>query len=1157
LALLVLAQYAAQPELDRGAIAGRVCIDRDGNGRCGSDEPGLSGVRVMMETGMWAVTDAEGRYHFADVDAQSLGREWPDAGAPRLALGRHVVKLDSLTLDEGAVVTPKHVVLELPPGGLVAQDFAVAVAEHEIATVHPAPRAHPRGSFAAGGLRVQVTGQVAPGEHVLAQGQAADVDGQGVYHAWVNVQEGTNRFPIRIDASGNKSRFYLQSIEVSRRGSSVLIIPRPVEPVGLLTIPASATGEVIITLEAAEHTRVSVDAIDVEVPASGRLAVPLPRGKHPSLHVRWTTVTSEVVEDDVRLEAPSGVTAAGLVDAEMQINTSGGISIAGRGAAAVRGRLLGFDFSGELDLNDQDVRSFIGKPAASFFVPRDPTVFERALPVTAAPAQWGDDSATVSQNPAGAHLRAEVSREGLGRLGFGSYRAQLGSDSEVGRFYRSVTAAYLEARSPDENLVRGGVRAFYTPGAADPIRGLSLQAKHERFSATGGSLFYLSTDAAQGSERVRVEIVDGITGLPVGERHLVRGVDYSIDYVQGRILLAQPLWSFEPSAQVPTESRAQVLWVDYEHPVAATVGRVWGAEGRGAVGPVTLSGGFASQAESTLARGNATFKLGPVWGTVEVARSLDLQPGAPVGWSDDGGLSWYSPNAQIAAGTSAFAVTARARTALYGDGALDVAFRWRDRGFVDSTHYDLLASRQISIRAEQPFKGFLVGGVYDDRRGEDPRLPFSASWMVQRVIGGHAGYEAQRWGVRLEARDVNLYDFTGEGGRTSAAISGRFAVTDWLILRAGYRQAFGFRGDPKVDGAANDTFISAGVDVKPTQAITLGIRGGYGPDLPGRPGLGPQVWGTTSITRGDEVWYGGHSLDVDAPALGEHRVVTGVRKEIEPGTSVYVEDAAAQDIVSLRLSRAVGITQQLPHGLSVSLRYERGLRSQVEVAPTRTRDAGGASLSWVGTRARAWLRGEARYEFGPTSTLQYLGWGGGEVSITNNLRATLNATYSHTSQSGFMTARLFDGIAAASYRFEWGMVVLRYTAQQWLQPTSPIEQKNHVISLLPSVHIMSRLRIAAGGHLQWLNGAWTVLGSLRPSVRIIGGLEVGIEGAGRSRNTDGSGYGALRAEVGYRFFSDSFLLAAGGTIIGFTSVDPTLMPTGTPSVFYLRGEVAY
>src|SRR5581483_4690204 len=134
---------------------------------------------------------------------------------------------------------------------------------------------------------------------------------------------------------------------------------------------------------------------------------------------------------------------------------------------------------------------------------------------------------------------------GVGRLGYGTYRASQGSDAEVGRFYRTLTAAYLEARTPDDKPVRAGARAFYTPGAADPLRGLALQPRHERFTATGGSLFYLAGEAAQGSERVRVEIVDGVTGLPLRERHLTRGVDYSIDYLQGRILLAQPLWSFD------------------------------------------------------------------------------------------------------------------------------------------------------------------------------------------------------------------------------------------------------------------------------------------------------------------------------------------------------------------------------------------------------------------------------------------------------------------------------------------------------------------------------------------------------------------------------------------------------------------------------------
>ncbi len=69
------------PDLDFGAIAGRVCIDRDGDGRCSSDEPGLGGVRVMMENGLWSVTDADGRYHFAHVEGETFALDY--AGGPR------------------------------------------------------------------------------------------------------------------------------------------------------------------------------------------------------------------------------------------------------------------------------------------------------------------------------------------------------------------------------------------------------------------------------------------------------------------------------------------------------------------------------------------------------------------------------------------------------------------------------------------------------------------------------------------------------------------------------------------------------------------------------------------------------------------------------------------------------------------------------------------------------------------------------------------------------------------------------------------------------------------------------------------------------------------------------------------------------------------
>jgi uncharacterized repeat protein (TIGR01451 family) len=70
---------------DRGFIVGRIS-----EGACGvGDGPGVAGVRVYLEDGRYALTDAEGKYHFEGVEP-----------------GSHVVQIDDYTL-------PAH----LQPGG--------------------------------------------------------------------------------------------------------------------------------------------------------------------------------------------------------------------------------------------------------------------------------------------------------------------------------------------------------------------------------------------------------------------------------------------------------------------------------------------------------------------------------------------------------------------------------------------------------------------------------------------------------------------------------------------------------------------------------------------------------------------------------------------------------------------------------------------------------------------------------------------------------------------------------------------------------------------------------------------------------------------------------------------------------------------------------
>ena len=64
---------------------------------------------------------------------------------------------------------------------------------------------------------------------------------------------------------------------------------------------------------------------------------------------------------------------------------------------------------------------------------------------------------------------------------------------------------------------------------------------YEEFRGTGGSLYFLRhQDILTGSESVRIEIRDKVSGIVTGVVNLRRNVDYDIDYLQGRLLLSHP-----------------------------------------------------------------------------------------------------------------------------------------------------------------------------------------------------------------------------------------------------------------------------------------------------------------------------------------------------------------------------------------------------------------------------------------------------------------------------------------------------------------------------------------------------------------------------------------------------------------------------------------
>lgn len=109
---------------DKGHILGTVFADCNANGLRDRDEPGVPDVRIWLEDGNFAQTDAEGRYSFAGV-------------TPRT----HVAKVDATTLPAGsslAILSNRNAgdagsrFVDLKDGELARADFALDACDDEL-----------------------------------------------------------------------------------------------------------------------------------------------------------------------------------------------------------------------------------------------------------------------------------------------------------------------------------------------------------------------------------------------------------------------------------------------------------------------------------------------------------------------------------------------------------------------------------------------------------------------------------------------------------------------------------------------------------------------------------------------------------------------------------------------------------------------------------------------------------------------------------------------------------------------------------------------------------------------------------------------------------------------------------------------------------------
>jgi hypothetical protein len=334
---------------------------------------------------------------------------------------------------------------------------------------------------------------------------------------------------------------------------------------------------------------------------------------------------------------------------------------------------------------------------------------------------------------------------------WGNYNTAF-TDTEFAQFSRTLYGGKVD-------LETVAATRFGEPNAKLVLFKASAQQKaaHNEFTGTGGSLYYLKhKDVIEGSDKVRIEVRDKITGLVLAKDEMKEGADYEIDYSNGRIIFWMPISRISESNSIISthllDGNPVYVVVDYEYEAKDEYdGETVGGRVRKSITDYVSVGGTyvkEEQAENDyeLKGADATIHLGKdIQITAEYAESESEATGSFI--STDGGLSFTElPTDQHAKG-KAYGVKGDAH--LFGDKlGLSAYYKKIEKGFSTSG---------TSSQQGKELTG--VGATYD--LTEKTRL--TASHDIQELLDdGNAQTELQVGATRTETTTAQVTHSAGK-----------------------------------------------------------------------------------------------------------------------------------------------------------------------------------------------------------------------------------------------------------------------------------------------------------------------------------------------------------------------------------------------------------
>ena len=697
----------------------------------------------------------------------------------------------------------------------------------------------------------------------------------------------------------------------------------------------------------------------------------------------------------------------------------------GRGAMYVKGRFKGdYLVTGAIDTGEDRLGDIFRN-----LDDKDPRQLLRRLDGDRFYPVYGDDSTLVEDAPTQGRFYVRVEKDDS-HIMWGNFATQI-TGTEFAHLDRGLYGGIADFNS--QKSTSFGERVTQITGfAADPG---TLPAREE-FRGTGGSVYFLERqDLSIGSERLRVEIRDKVSGLVVETRELRPQEDYDVDYIQGRILLSDPLQSTARDNQVVRDGALSgndvflVARYEYTPSLADVDGYTIGGRATHWLGD-SLRIGATAQNEKT---GSADQNL---YGVDALVRH--------------------------SAGTYLKAEFAQTEGPAFGQS------NSTDGGFT----FDMLATQgQANVKAD----AYRVEGAVDlaDVSGISGKAHAyfdhqdSGFTGANRLVAG----EVERWGAGLTAdlsdatRTTLQYDeVVAQLRGTTRAVYGDLShdISEQASLSVGVRhdvrEILVTGINPAVDGSRTD--VSGQIDYKPSKGVKLHAFGqatvdhdesrsrnnryGIGGDFKlserlavnaevseGDGGLGANAQAT--FTRSDNSeFYLGYALSADrtdtgfatqTQSLANYGTLTfGAKTRYSDSLSVYGEERFGYGQNQSSLTHVYGLTFNPSEVWSFGANVENG-QIEDDVNGTFDRTALAVSVGHASETVRLATNVEARFEdgIGSNGSRDRTTWlMRNTISVDTNesweMLGRFNFATSESDQSDFLNADFVEGVLGAAYR---------------------------------------------------------------------------------------------------------------------------------------------